>query len=328
MELFIQYGIDWIVMIQSLGAWLAGPMRFFSFLGSEEFFLLALPALYWSISTDLGIRVGLMLLTSTSINHIFKVALGGPRPYWVSERVLPLAAETSFGVPSGHSQIAGGVWGISAAYLRKPWAWIGAVTVIVLIGFSRMYLGVHFLHDVLTGWLLGGLTLWAFVAYWDRVAAWLKSQTFTRQVTVAFIVSMVFIALSALTVVAKSGYVIPGEWMVNAARVGDELPDPVSLSGAITPAGTLFGLAIGLAWMTGRGGFQAGGSVTQRALRYMVGAIGVLIFWYGLGLVFPRGEFLLSYLLRYFRYVLIGFWVSGGAPWLFYKLNLAEEPKG
>jgi membrane-associated phospholipid phosphatase len=328
MELFIQYGIDWIVMIQSLGAWLAGPMRFFSFLGSEEFFLLALPALYWSISTDLGIRVGLMLLTSTSINHIFKVALGGPRPYWVSERVLPLAAETSFGVPSGHSQIAGGVWGISAAYLRKPWAWIGAVTVIVLIGFSRMYLGVHFLHDVLVGWLLGGLTLWAFVAYWDRVAAWLKSQTFTRQVTVAFIVSMVFIALSALTVVAKSGYVIPEEWMVNAARVGDELPDPVSLSGAITPAGTLFGLAIGLAWMTGRGGFQAGGSVTQRALRYMVGAIGVLIFWYGLGLVFPRGEFLLSYLLRYFRYVLIGFWVSGGAPWLFYKLNLAEEPKG
>jgi hypothetical protein len=187
---------------------------------------------------------------------------------------------------------------------------------------------VHFLHDVLTGWLLGGLTLWAFVAYWDRVAAWLKSQTFTRQVTVAFIVSMVFITLSALTVAAKSGYVIPGEWMVNAARVGDELPDPVSLSGAITPAGTLFGLAIGLAWMTGRGGFQAGGSVTQRALRYMVGAIGVLIFWYGLGLVFPRGEFLLSYLLRYFRYVLIGFWVSGGAPWLFYKLNLAEEPKG
>jgi membrane-associated phospholipid phosphatase len=328
MELFIQYGIDWIVMIQSLGAWLAGPMRFFSFLGSEEFFLLALPALYWSISTDLGIRVGLMLLTSTSINHIFKVALGGPRPYWVSERVLPMAAETSFGVPSGHSQIAGGVWGISAAYLRKPWAWIGAVTVIVLIGFSRMYLGVHFLHDVLTGWLLGGLTLWAFVAYWDRVAAWLKSQTFARQVTVAFIVSMFFIALSALTVAAKSGYVIPGEWMVNAARAGDELPDPVSLSGAITPAGTLFGLAIGLAWMTGRGGFQARGSVTQRALRYIVGVIGVLIFWYGLGLVFPRGEFLLSYLLRYFRYVLIGFWVSGGAPWLFYKLNLAEEPKG
>ncbi len=328
MELLIQNGIDWILMIQGLGAWLEGPMRFFSFLGSEEFFLLALPALYWSIHSGLGLRVGLMLLGSTSINHVFKVALGGPRPYWVSERVLPLAAETSFGVPSGHSQIAAGVWGISASFLRKPWAWIGAVVVVFLIGFSRMYLGVHFLHDVLSGWLLGGLTLWAFAAYWDRVANWLKGQSFVRQVTVAFIVSMVFILLSAAAVASQSGYVIPDEWMINAARAGDELPDPVTLSGAITPAGTFFGLALGLAWMTRRGGFQATGSATQRSLRYIVGVIGILIFWFGLGLVFPRGEFLLSYLLRYFRYVLIGFWVSGGAPWLFFKLNLAEQPKG
>lgn len=328
MELLIQNGIDWILMIQGQGAWLEGPMRFFSFLGSEEFFLLALPALYWSIHSGLGLRVGLMLLTSNSINHIFKVALGGPRPYWVSERVLPLAAETSFGVPSGHSQIAAGVWGISASFLRKPWAWIGAVVVVFLIGFSRMYLGVHFLHDVLSGWLLGGLTLWAFSAYWDRVANWLKGQSFVRQVTAAFIVSMVFILLSAAAVASQSGYVIPDEWMINAARAGDELPDPITLSGAITPAGTFFGLALGLAWMTRRGGFQATGSATQRALRYIVGVIGILIFWFGLGLVFPRGEFLLAYFLRYFRYVLIGFWVSGGAPWLFFKLNLAEQPKG
>ena len=99
----IQSGIDWIVLIQGLGAWLEVPMKFFSFLGSEEFFLLVLPALYWSVNSDLGLRVGLVLLTSTSLNHVLKVTLGGPRPYWVSERVLPFAAETSFGVPSGHS---------------------------------------------------------------------------------------------------------------------------------------------------------------------------------------------------------------------------------
>lgn len=327
MESVIQTGIDWIVTIQSLGDWLAGPMRFFSFLGSEEFFLMALPALYWSVNAELGLRVGLMLLTGTSINHIFKVGLGGPRPYWVSERVLPMAAETSFGVPSGHSQIAAGVWGITAAYLRKTWAWIGALTVVLLIGFSRMYLGVHFPHDVFSGWLLGALTLWAFTAYWDRAAAWLKAQPFGRQVMVAFVVSMFLIFLSAAAVAAQAGYEIPDQWMANAARAGDELPDPVTLSGAITPAGTLFGLAVGLAWMTRRGGYRAAGPATQRVLRYAVGVIGILILWFGLGQVFPRGEYLLSYLLRYFRYVLIGFWVSGGAPWLFFKLNLAEAPK-
>ena len=323
----IQGGIDWIVLIQGLGAWLEVPMKFFSFLGSEEFFLLVLPALYWSVNSDLGLRVGLVLLTSTSLNHVLKVALGGPRPYWVSGRVLPFAAETSFGVPSGHSQISAGVWGIAAAWLRKPWAWIAAVLVVVLIGFSRMYLGVHFPHDVLTGWLLGALTLWLFLLFWDRAADWLKRQPFARQVTLAFFISTAWIAVSALAMAAQAGYVIPDEWMVNAARAGDELPDPVSLSGAITPSATFFGLALGLAWMTLQGGFQATGSVTQRALRYIVGVLGVLVLWFGLGQVFPRGEFLLSYILRYARYVLVGFWVSGGAPWLFHRINLIADPK-
>jgi len=327
MDFFIQNGIDWIVLIQSLGSWLETPMRFFSFLGSEEFFLLVLPALYWSINSELGLRVGLILLTSTSLNDVLKVAMGGPRPYWVSERVLPLAAETSFGVPSGHSQISASVWGIATAWVRKPWAWIVAVLVVVLIGFSRMYLGVHFPHDVLIGWLLGALTLWLFLLFWDRAAEWVKRQGFARQVLLAFLVSMMWIGLSAWAVAAKAGYEVPAEWMTNAARAGGDLPDPVSLSGAITPAATLFGLAVGLAWMALQGGFQATGTVTQRSLRYILGVIGVLILWFGLGQVFPRGEFLLSYILRYVRYVLVGFWVSGGAPWLYKKVKLVADPK-
>jgi membrane-associated phospholipid phosphatase len=327
MDFFIQNGIEWIVWIQSLGAWLEAPMKVFSFLGSEEFFLLVLPALYWSINSELGLRVGLILLTSTSLNDVLKVAMGGPRPYWVSERILPLADETSFGVPSGHSQISASVWGIAAAWVRKPWAWVVAVLVIVLIGFSRMYLGVHFPHDVLIGWLLGGLLVWAFTTSWDRVAGWLKTQSFARQVGLAFLVSMILIGVSALTVSARSGFVISDEWLVNSARAGGEKIDPVSLSGAITPSATLFGLAVGLAWMALQGGFQATGSVTQRSLRYILGVIGILILWFGLGQVFPRGEFLLSYVLRYVRYVLVGFWVSGGAPWLFKKVNLVAAPK-
>lgn len=327
MDLFIQNGIEWIVLIQSLGSWLEIPMRFFSFLGSENFFLLVLPTLYWCIDTQLGLRVGFILLVSTSLNDLLKLAFAGPRPYWVSARVQPLAAETSFGVPSGHSQTATGVWGISAWYLRKPWAWALAVAVILLIGFSRLYLGVHFPHDVLFGWIIGALTLWAFTAFWDRIAVWLRGQTFARQVTLAFGVSITFVILGTLLHLARAGYTLPAEWMTNAARAG-ELPAPVSMNGILTPAGTLFGLALGLAWMARRGGYQASGPGMKRALRYIVGLIGILIFWYGLGAVFPRQEEIVSYTLRYFRYVLVGFWVSGGAPWLFLRFNLADKPKG
>ena len=45
MDFFLQNGIDWIVAIQSLGSWLELPMKFFTFLGYENFFLLVLPLL-------------------------------------------------------------------------------------------------------------------------------------------------------------------------------------------------------------------------------------------------------------------------------------------
>jgi hypothetical protein len=250
----------------------------------------------------------------------------GPRPYWVSDKVIPFAAESSFGVPSGHAQNAVGVWGMIASGARKQWAWGVAIALAFFIGFSRWYLGVHFPHDVFVGWLLGGILLWAFMQFWNPVEAWLKQKTLGNQVLIAFIVSVIFIALGAISVGRLDGYTFPEEWRDNALRAG-ELPAPVSIEGFITSAGTLFGLAVGAAWMAARGGYQASGPVAKRALRYVIGVIGIVILWMGLGQVFPENADMISYLLRYLRYTLVGFWVSGGAPWLFFRFKLADEPK-
>ena len=55
--------------------------------------------------------------------------------------------------------------------------------------------------------------------------------------------------------------------------------------------------------------------------------VGVLIFWYGLGAIFPREATLLSYSLRYFRYVLVGLWISALAPLTFQRLRLLNLVK-
>jgi len=62
-------------------------------------------------------------------------------------------------------------------------------------------------------------------------------------------------------------------------------------------------------------------------LRYFTGLIGVLILYVGLGSIFPETETLIAYILRYIRYALIGFWMSGFAPWLFVKIKLANHLK-
>lgn len=310
------------IAFQSLGGWLADPMKFFSFLGSEDFFLIALPLVYWCLDSALGLRIGVMLLTSNAFNNLFKMALHGPRPYWVSTEVEGMASETGFGVPSGHSQTAAGIWGLAAARLNRTWGWVAALMVILLIGLSRMYLGVHYLHDVLVGWALGGLTLWAYLEYWDPIAARLKKMTMGVQISLAFAVSLGMILLAALIVFLSRDFIVPAEWIANATRNGGEAPNPFSLEGMVTAMGTLFGLLAGVAWVAPRGGFQASGPAWKRALRYVVGLVGVAVFYIGLKLVFPDGEDLIALVFRYTRYSLVGMWVSAGAPWVFSKLQL------
>lgn len=326
MDGLVQIGVEWITAIQSMGGWLEVPMRFFTFLGTQDFFFLVLPLIYWSIDSVLGVRVAIILITSAAVNFYAKLWFAGPRPYWVSDRVVPYSAELSFGIPSGHAQNAVAVWGIIASGIRKSWAWVAAFTLAFLIGFSRLYLGVHFVHDVVGGWLIGFAILWVFLRFWDSTAAWLKTKTFTQHAMIGFAVSLVMILVGFLSAQRLSEFVLPQIWADNALRVGD-LPDPVSMEDSITFAGTFFGIALGLAWITSKGGYQASGSVAQRALRFVIGLIGVLILWRGLGMIFPAGEDFLAYTLRYFRYSLVGFWIFAGAPWLFFRIKLAEAPK-
>lgn len=67
----------------------------------------------------------------------------------------------SFGFPSGHVSGSIAMWGGLAVLFRRRWLTWLAPLFISLVAFSRLYLGVHFLADILGGALLGGLMLFA-----------------------------------------------------------------------------------------------------------------------------------------------------------------------
>ncbi len=324
METILNIGLTWNIFLQNLGTWLKTPMEVFSFFGSEYFFLILLPTLYWCVEENVGLKVGFILLLSTSVNDSLKLALHGPRPYWISTNVISYASETSFGVPSGHAQIAVGVWGMMAASLRKWWSWLIAILIIFFIGISRLYLGVHFPHDVILGWLIGVIVFWLVLRYWKPAAEWLKKMSLGQQISAAFVASMVLLLFSLIPYLwlKLSNWQPPSEWASFASQA-------VSLEGGLVSAGTLFGLMAGLAWFDRQGGFSTDGPVWQRLLRFVVGAMGILVFYLGLdvlfGLIAPAGEALAPFTLRYIRYTLVGAWVSGGAPWVFVKLKLAKK---
>lgn len=318
-------GVDlsWILAFQSLGDWLLAPMRFFSALGIEEFYLAALPFLYWCVEARLGLRVGVIMLFSSGLNAVLKMPFHGPRPYWVSPAVEPLWSESSFGLPSGHAQQAVAVWGFAAATLRTGWVWLPTVVVMLLIGLSRAYLGSHFFLDILAGWSIGGLLLWLFQRFWDPVAAWARAQSTGAKIAFAFLACAVLVVSGAALAAASQDFHLPAVWLQNAARAGGEPLDPLSLNGVLSSAGTLFGMLAGVAWMDARASWQVAGPWWARAIRYVLGMLGVLALWYGLGQLFPRGEALLPLALRFARYALLGAWVSAGAPLLFRRVGLS-----
>lgn len=92
-----------------------------------------------------------------------KYAIARPRPPLVDARVL----ETSFSFPSSHATLAAAFYGAAAYFLfhglrrdtAKIVAGMLAALLILLVGVSRAYLGVHFPSDVLAGWMLGLLWL-------------------------------------------------------------------------------------------------------------------------------------------------------------------------
>lgn len=331
MDAIREIEILWILFLQNLGDWLTEPMRLVSMLGQEEFYMLIMPILYWSIDGVLGLRLAIMLLLSNGTNAILKAAFHWPRPYWVNTGVKALVVESSLGIPSGHAQNAAAIWGLLAAASRQTWVRAAFITLIFFIGISRLFLGVHFIHDVVIGWLVGGLLLWAYLKIEQRAAAFLKTRSLRQMLGLALITSLLLCFATVLSVTAFAGFQTPDTWSSNAMLADPEnIIDPFNIEGAFTVGGTWFGIMAGAAWLYHRqGGYDASGTPGQKLLRYVIGVAGIFVLWYLVGNVFPRDENAVSYALRYLRYTMVGLWISALAPLTFERLKLTRgAPEG
>lgn len=151
-------------------------MKFLTFLGSGLVLIFITAIVIFAVRKHkkyavYGWMIGINLLASSTLNEVFKVIFHRERP-----DILRLIDITGFSFPSGHSMIGLSFYGFIAYILwvnvksrwRYPLVFL-LVTLIIFIGISRIYLGVHYASDVLGGFSAGLAWLAVFIAISNRV---------------------------------------------------------------------------------------------------------------------------------------------------------------
>jgi undecaprenyl-diphosphatase len=153
---------------------LTSIMRFFTFIGMDGIlvFSILIPLfLFWKKRKYEAVLFTIMISTGAALNMLLKVITQRPRPTFA-----PLVTEHSFSFPSGHSMNSF-IFFMTLAYFYYHFthkkrssllAFLVASIIILCIGISRIYLGVHYPSDVLGGYIVG-LIWFLFVIIVDKI---------------------------------------------------------------------------------------------------------------------------------------------------------------
>ncbi len=197
-------------------------------LGEETFFLVFAIFFFWCVNKREGYYILMTGLIGTVINQGLKLACRIERP-WVKDPSFSPVGDavgeaTGYSFPSGHTQNVAGTFGSIAMFTRKNWLRITSVVIIVLVSFSRMYLGVHTPWDVGVSLCIAALLVVFLHPIFGTEESFRKYMPYLVGVSAALSLAL----------------------MIYVHAVNPEGVDPANLESARENAASLFGCLLGL----------------------------------------------------------------------------------
>lgn len=125
------------------------------------------------------------------VNLFLKNIVQDPRP----DIKYHLVAATGYGFPSGHAQIAMTFWIALAIEIKRPITWVYCIFIAIALAFSRIYLGVHDLEDVVSGLVIGGLILFIFYRSKSTLYNWAKEFSLPLQLLMPWLLAGILFAI-------------------------------------------------------------------------------------------------------------------------------------
>ncbi len=259
-------------------------------LGDLEFYMLAIPLLYWLMSKKFAFGFAIIFILSAYFNSACKYNFITERPPWD----LRLIDQEGFAFPSGHAQGNTGFWGFLARHINKSWAYIGAGILVALVSFSRIYLGVHFPIDIIFGIAIGLTALALYELAWKHRP---------RGVELSRYLLLSGGAIFLLFLLHNKG------------------------DGPMT-AGFLLGTLWGYGLEKELVGWSEKANISQNIIKVVLGLLvffGLREITRTLFINIPgitEDQELIYPVMTWLRYTIMGFWVTLIAPWLFQRLRL------
>lgn len=260
--------------------------------GDVYIFAVILIILYYAINKRAGYWVGCLLFVSTYINMGLKYLISYPRPGMEEVyEMTPWAEDLQIGrdlgieyagpgIPSGHAQGSGVFYGSIGLYFKRLIP-VFVFLIPFLIGFSRMYLGVHYLGDVVAGWGLAAVILGVSFYYKERILGFFSGFSLPVKVLTPLIV-------------------LPLITLIN--------PEPL----VVIVMGLLAGWVSGYVLENEFVGFEVGSfSTLRRIINPIVGILVIGPAFVGIGMLGA------PLWVEFCLYVLLGYVFTLGLPWVF-----------
>ena len=158
------------------GAFLADFLLKMTYFGELNTVLVIMAVIYWCVSKDVGTYLLMGWSGNRILNGALKVTVCAYRPWIRDARIIPygnsINTATGYSFPSGHTMNASTVFGGGAVRKDLPGMLRAALGVmVVLVAFSRIYLGVHTPQDILVGAVCGTLVMWLTL----KLMQWVKA---------------------------------------------------------------------------------------------------------------------------------------------------------
>lgn len=207
-----------------VGAFLADFLAKMTFLGELNSVIVVMAAIYWGISKDFGAYLFMGWSGNRLVNGLLKVTACAYRPWIRDARIIPfgnsMTTATGYSFPSGHTMNGATIFGgivVRKDILRSLRITSGII--LVLIAFSRNYLGVHTPQDTLVGILAGTVVM----ALTVRLMQWIEAHP-GKDILVAGIGIAIAIAVAVYAALKPypTDYDAEGKLLVDGAKMAND----------------------------------------------------------------------------------------------------------